>query len=134
MGKKWKITAAIAAAAGAVASALWLSKDKNRKKAKDTYEDAKSHAVSATNKAKKSATKSARKAKKQAKKTAKQATKELRITDVKGIGPKRAKALRKAGIVSLPQLRSSSLADLAKKGGVSESTARKWQNSAKGMK
>lgn len=119
MGKKWKITAAIAGAVGAVASALWLSDKKNRDKAKKKIDEAKSRTVSAT---------------KKAKKKAQQATKELQLTDVKGIGAKRAKKLRKGGIVSLHQLRTSSLEDLAAKGGVSESTARKWQNSAKGLK
>lgn len=127
MGKKWKITAAIAAAAGAVASAFWLSDKKNRDKAKKKIDDAKSKTVSATKNAQKTATK-------KAKNVSKKVTKEFKITDVKGIGPKRAKRLKKAGIVTLTQLRTSSQKDLAEKGGVSVSTARKWQNSAKGLK
>lgn len=150
MGKKWKITAALAAVGSAIASALYLEKKENREKVKKTVHDIESRAVSATkkaineaekktSKAKKAAEKKASKTKKTVKKksqkakkvarkkthkTAKKVSKKTKtpsITDIKGVGPATAKKLKKANISSVAQLRRYKNADsLAKRADLGE--------------
>ncbi|RLI21730.1 hypothetical protein DRO54_02940 [Candidatus Bathyarchaeota archaeon] len=55
----------------------------------------------------------------------------LELTDVKGIGPKRAEQLKKIGIKSVEDLASESSEELSKKVNVSAKLADKWIKAAK---
>jgi predicted flap endonuclease-1-like 5' DNA nuclease len=153
MGKKWKLTAALAAAGSAIASALYLKKKENRDKVKKTVHDIEGKAISATKKAmhdveeaaknaseksskkakkaEKTATKKASKAKKTVRKKTNKAAKKVAkktktpsLKDIDGVGPATAKKLKDAKITSVAQIkRYKNPESLAKKADLGETEA-----------
>lgn len=53
------------------------------------------------------------------------------LTEIEGIGPKRAERLRQAGVGSIQDLANCNFTELSEKAGVSEKRARKWIEEAK---
>jgi nucleotidyltransferase/DNA polymerase involved in DNA repair len=54
------------------------------------------------------------------------------LTEIEGIGPKRAERLKQAGVSTIQDLANCNFTELSEKAGVSEKRARKWIEEAKG--